>query len=97
MKFKQFFVFLGAVVCLFLVYTSSDVFYKSIQANHKVHEQSLTPVSLYRIFLKDVLVQLITPITASRENGLPKVRLYVPEKVRNNLMSDPPASTKKMA
>jgi len=95
MKFKQFFVFLGAVVCLFLVYTSSDFFYKSIQANHKVHEQSLTPVSLYRIFLKDVLVQLITPITASRENGLPKVRLYVPEKVRNNLMSDPPASTKK--
>ncbi|MBT5551184.1 MAG: hypothetical protein HOJ79_11995 [Nitrospina sp.] len=95
MKFKSFFIVLGIVVVLFLLNTGVNLFVLSTQANHKINEQSLSYLRWYRVFLKDLMVQVATPITASREAGLPKVRLYIPQKIQNALMSDPPSSTKK--
>jgi hypothetical protein len=71
------------------------LFYLEFATSYKWFYRNVLEEPLLGFFLKESFVSFYTSSFPSREAGLPRVRLYVPQKAKNTLMLDPPKSTKK--
>ena len=85
---------IGISLALAIIVGGGHALHKEWRARYGILYNLPLPVNLFSYYLTGLLESATPPILASREEGLPKIRLYISDKAKNALMEDLPARIK---
>jgi hypothetical protein len=93
---KSYITLVSSVLLAALIISGAQILHKEWRTAYTlIFQKSFYKVNLARLTLVNMFEGVYRPLVASRERGLPEVRLYISEKSRNALMEDMPTNIKK--